>query len=103
MKAYLDGNEVCITATRFTNLQESPALFYEQESLMGRKALSGELSYGEQMDLYELLGKQMGSLDCPNWGRRASGHYGSCLDCEVCEVLEQDALKTAKARGEEAG
>lgn len=92
MKATLDGNAVCITSERFTNLQESPALFYDPESLMARKALSGNLNYYERINLYDLLAMQVPTLDCPRWGKLPSGDYGPCLDCEACEI---------RTRGEE--
>lgn len=83
LNAYLDGNEVCITSSRFVNLQESPALFYEQDSLMGRKALAGELDFWEATDAYGLLADQLGEWDCPNWRYPT----GACRECEPCEVF----------------
>ena len=87
LNAYLDGNEVCITSSRFVNLQESPALFYEQDSLMGRKALAGELDFYEAMRAYDLLATQLGQWDCSRWGEWSSGYIGPCRDCEPCEIF----------------
>ena len=49
MKIYKDGNQFCLVADDFINLQESPALFFPAESEIG-KAIESEIVHVGELD-----------------------------------------------------
>jgi len=67
MKAYLDGNALCVTFDEFVNLEESPAFFVELTE--------------EQIEKWNEFDS------CPNWGIK---ELGPCEKCEWCKEHEDD-------------
>lgn len=89
MRAFKDGDHICITTDHFVDLQESPAVFVPEDDEAGIILLhhdQHELDYDVMQGLYESLLDNLPSLDCPKWGRLPSGHYGPCGKCDACEI-----------------
>ena len=93
MKAFGDGDHVCITSDYFENLQESPAVFLSLDNPLAGLLLKHGLKYPVPYEDIENLRSQLledmwpEKRHCPNWGRALT----PCGDCEWCELSGNDA------------
>ena len=92
MKAFGDGDHVCITSDYFENLQESPALFLSlDDPLAGLLLKHGFKRPVPYKDIENLRSQLLYNIPpekrhCSNWRRELA----PCGDCEWCELAGYD-------------